>query len=440
MRPGLSRRWRVRSRTATLTASLLASFALASSCRSVGPRPQAPSAPGQAFDLESLVPKPAIRVGVVVDGKRAAIGAKSGVVVWLVLPGTGGRVERKLPRATFVYQAGIAPHGSTGLRLLETSEVATRGGVIPARGDEALSLDGSEYRGAFEVRAGGSGVTAINVLGLEDYLRGVVPNELSPNSFPEIEAQKAQAIAARTYAIRNKGQFAAEGYDLCATPKCQVYRGRSTEDPLSDEAVAETRGIVATYDGEPINALYTSTCGGHTENNDNVFEGAAVPYLRGVACKPERGEAPAIEADQNGLGGSAGATSKHAAWVVRLSADQVAEAVASHGNVGRVTHLKPLRLGVSGRVVSLLVGGDAGEVTLSGLKIRFTLGLKENLFVLDEEQGPNGSPEYVFTGRGWGHGVGLCQVGAYGLARGGSSHERILKHYYTGVSLARAYN
>jgi stage II sporulation protein D len=89
--------------------------------------------------------------------------------------------------------------------------------------------------------------------------------------------------------------------------------------------------------------------------------------------------------------------------------------------------------------VSLHVAGDQGDVTLTGLRIRFALGLRENLFVLDEERAPDGSVEYVFTGKGWGHGVGLCQVGAFGMARGGSRAENILKHYYTGVTIGRAY-
>jgi stage II sporulation protein D len=129
-------------------------------------------------------------------------------------------------------------------------------------------------------------LTVVNVIGLEDYVRGVVPNELSPGGYPAIEALKAQAIAARTYALRNRGQFSSEGYDLLPTTRSQVYRGLSSEHPLSSRAVEETRGIVATYNGEPINALYTSTCGGRTENSENIFNDA-VPYLRGRECAAE---------------------------------------------------------------------------------------------------------------------------------------------------------
>jgi stage II sporulation protein D len=126
----------------------------------------------------------------------------------------------------------------------------------------------------------------VNVLGLEDYVRGVVANELSPGGYPALEAQKAQAIAARTYALRNRGQFMSQGFDLLPTTRSQVYRGLSSEHPLSSRAVDETRGMIATYNGEPINALYTSTCGGRTEASENIFNNA-VPYLRGRECGVE---------------------------------------------------------------------------------------------------------------------------------------------------------
>jgi stage II sporulation protein D len=140
------------------------------------------------------------------------------------------------------------------------------------------------YRGKIEVFANTHGtVTVVNVIGLEDYVRGVVPNELS---YPALEALKAQAIAARTYALKNRGQFASEGFDLLPTTRSQVYRGLSSETPLTTRAVDETRGVIATYNGEPINALYTSTCGGRTEDAGNIFNDA-IPYLRGRECAVE---------------------------------------------------------------------------------------------------------------------------------------------------------
>lgn len=140
------------------------------------------------------------------------------------------------------------------------------------------------YRGRIEVFTNLRGsLTVVNELGLEDYVRGVVANELSPGGYPAIEAHKAQAIAARTYALKNRGQFMAQGFDLLPTTRSQVYRGFASENALSSRAVDETRGIVATFAGEPINALYTSTCGGRTEDSENIFN-QAMPYLRGREC------------------------------------------------------------------------------------------------------------------------------------------------------------
>lgn len=150
-----------------------------------------------------------------------------------------------------------------------------------------VRYDDRPFRGRIEVFANLRGsLTVVNVLGLEDYVKGVVPNELSAGGYPLIEAHKAQAIAARTYAMRNRGQFKSEGYDLLPTTRSQVYRGLVSENALSSRAVDETRGMVATYDGHPINALYTSTCGGRTEDAENIFSGA-VPYLRARECAAE---------------------------------------------------------------------------------------------------------------------------------------------------------
>ncbi|MBA4124877.1 MAG: SpoIID/LytB domain-containing protein [Acidobacteria bacterium] len=150
-----------------------------------------------------------------------------------------------------------------------------------------VRLNGKAYRGRIEVFVNSRGsLTVVNAVSLEDYLLGVVPNELS---LPAIEAQKAQAVAARTYAIANIGQFGTQGFDLLPTVRSQVYRGFSSESKMGTQAVLETRGIVATYKGKPINAMYTSTCGGRTENSENIFE-FNEPYLRGVECSLEGGK------------------------------------------------------------------------------------------------------------------------------------------------------
>jgi stage II sporulation protein D len=359
-----------------------------------------------------------IRVGVRVEVEQSSIAAPGGVSVRGTAAGENVALVRSLPRATFRASA----HAGR-IRLLETGDELERAVVQLAFAQGELSIDATPYRGVAEVLpAEDATITVVNVVPLEEYLRGVVPNELAPEAFPQIEAQKAQAVAARSYVLAHLGDYSARGYDVCATAACQVYRGFSSEHPLTDRAVAETRGTVATWRGRPIHAFYTSTCGGHTEEGSAVFEDGA-PYLRGVACPTER--ALVGEARPGGQ------------WEVRLRPGEVARAVARYGSVGQVLDLVPVQVGVSGRVVELRVVGSEGQLDLRGQRVRLGLGLRESLFVLHRETGAEGEVErFVITGKGWGHGVGLCQVGASGMAREGASFEQILKHYYTGIAVA----
>ncbi|MBM3294484.1 MAG: SpoIID/LytB domain-containing protein [Candidatus Aminicenantes bacterium] len=167
---------------------------------------------------------------------------------------------------------------------------------IPSNPQSYLAYDGKPYRGIFVLRGSRRGLLLINILNVEDYLKGVLPGELSPQIYGEIEAQKAQAVAARTYALKNIGQFEDLGFDLYATPVSQVYDGLGVEHPLSSRAVDETRGETAVYGGRLINALYMSTCGGRTEDGEAMFGGAPVPYLRSTECLWEGRDAFVVRA------------------------------------------------------------------------------------------------------------------------------------------------
>ena len=213
--------------------------------------------------------------------------------------------QKQLTNNTAARSSGPAPPPSAANKLKYTARAASpvrelvafaRGAAPSLRSSAPLVFASSDektspvrfndkpYRGKIEVFANTHGsVTVVNVIGLEDYVRGVVPNELS---YPALEALKAQAIAARTYAVKNRGQFASEGFDLLPTTRSQVYRGLTSETSLTSQAVEQTRGVVATFNGEPINALYTSTCGGRTEDAENIFN-QAIPYLRGRECAVE---------------------------------------------------------------------------------------------------------------------------------------------------------
>ena len=536
-----------------------------------------------------------------------------------------------------------------------------------------VRLNGKAYRGKIEVFVNASGrLTVVNVVPLEDYLLGVVPSELG---LPQLEAEKAQAVAARTYAVANIGGYAKQGFDMVPTVWSQVYKGVSIETLMGTQAVNSTRGIIATYKGKPINALYTSTCGGRTENSENIFD-KAEPYLRGVECSLEghrhfdpfliktsrqparlRDEAnlelvrlmsqlasngfslatpqmtddwfadtPAINEISNWLGQLAAKFGKPAPVIDRntakptelariltsfiyapgyadtlmsdsdvnyqLSFDDAAEIpkerradiavllrdgyfsihpdltlkpnkpfsrarmlrlirqiyekkkwmpemqsgtakasvdgklVLKSGKSERQLIVRPdvflfrefgaamypvreaalvggeevnyrtdasgavayleikptvapttadnmspweywnktlsasvvqsrlsryvrgigtlydvivKKVGYSRRPVELEIVGSNGVKTLKGGKIRSALRLPEQLFVMNKRYSGTSVTSYTFTGRGWGHGVGMCQYGAFGMAKMGVKYDAIIKHYYTGVELTKAY-
>jgi peptidoglycan hydrolase-like amidase len=215
--------------------------------------------------------------------------------------GLDATIEGRPPTTTETAAAtNSSPIRLTSRPALPSREVvasSTAGTMFRSSGPVAFASDDEKnapvrfndrpYRGRIEVFTNLRGtLTVVNELGLEDYVRGVVANELSPGGYPAIEALKAQAIAARTYALKNRGQFMSQGFDILPTTRSQVYRGLTSENQLSTRAVDETRGLIATFQGEPINALYTSTCGGRTEDSESIFN-EAVPYLRARECAAE---------------------------------------------------------------------------------------------------------------------------------------------------------
>jgi stage II sporulation protein D len=546
--------------------------------------------------------------------------------------------------------------------------------IETARPGSLLDVDQRSYRGRIEARVDKAGnLRLINEVEMEEYLRGVVPNEMGPGVYPEIEALKAQTVAARTYIVANLGQFSEDGYDVCDSPNCQVYKGAGTEHPVTDRAIEETRGLILTWQGRPINALYTSTCGGHTEDGSLVFHTETGPYLKGVPCYPEveaerrtlRGRtwgptitledgssiqeeivllerlgvvgpkalgdgdllrpcAPAeaerwtsfalgligkkpkgsrlgegeltmhryvsylarslgwserlklafndrdlpyllafrdggavpeearrayavltlegilqpypdntlrpghhpsrglvlrtlhrvlryyegldrtratyrgsegdklllevkdelmpfalhpevalfrsfrdvsypapeiplvlgdrvffhqaldgsidvLEVIANQRGVSDDRYSSAFRWERRYSRSEMEQRVKKRIDVGSLIDIRPIRRGVSGRVVEIKIRGTRGTFSIRGFKIRTALGIRENLFTIDRTLDAQGKvASYIFSGKGWGHGVGLCQVGSYGMALRGKTFEEILGHYYTDASLTHS--
>lgn len=526
----------------------------------------------------------------------------------------------------------------------ETFELPGRWLDITAPTDVGIPYEGVRYRGRLLLYLNDRGrLNVINELPLEDYLRGVVPKEMGPLLYNRLEALKAQTVAARTYTLRNLGEFAEEGYDICSTPRCQVYGGMAVEHPRSDRAIKQTAGEVAMADGEPAETFYSSTCGGHTENVEVVFPLKTGTYLRGVPCveagsnplegtlrggpdfpaglmrqllPPASGEETRVlsarlehlaflanlptprdrlrslaagemrrflasvfdlaldprlfqlegealdrllaepsgdwdpqdlrfaryiatgplrqdagERSKSTLGADARETllfelalelgvlrgerthflsrdgqtleirrggahqplplpasfatfrrqgqsfanrplelmagdrldlywrgdvlvalvqpqpptpvdlSRHAKrqrWTADRSFDEVRAAVQARYPGFPFRDFEVVSRGVSGRVGKMrLLGDDGRDLVVEGLAVRWTLDVWDTLFTAQEQTHGHDPTGWTFHGRGWGHGVGMCQAGAYGMALRGSTYREILSHYYTGIELGR---
>ena len=285
--------------------------------------------------------------------------------------------------------------------------------------ERLLGFNRRYYRGIIDVFVNPLGVPVIvNEVGLEEYLRSVVPLELGPISYPYIEALKAQAVAARTFAVRELDRNAVHGFDMYGDSRAQNYAGAGSEDPLSDQAVRETAGIIAVNHGKPILAMYSSTCGGKTEAYHNIFKGSPISYLAG-GCDCDDSASP------------------YHRWSETIQVASIQGKLDSYAGIGRLKSLKILKKSSSGRTISMRFTGDKGEKVLNGNDLRFALGLRSNhIDSLKIVAGSDGfASKLVVSGRGWGHGVGLCQIGAVTMARKGSSYQKILHHYYQGIKL-----
>jgi stage II sporulation protein D len=523
--------------------------------------------------------------------------------------------------------------------------------IFPANG-ETVTIDKQPYRTSARLFVNPRGLlNVVNVLNLEDYLLGVVPAEMGPTIYDEVEALKAQAVAARTYAVRNLGQFASEGYDICPGPACQAYKGFSAEADLSTKAVHGTAGLIATYEGKPIDALYTATCGGETSDVGVMFPGRNEPYLKRARCieldlvtfegradsgllndqqvnarlfaamaglpdsssswaagdvaraiaaalqltgapaptgapaSSRRGDVlaflastlhldrfgraltlpedrkyffpqtpnsedavyataaflikyginPSQSLDRVSLtqpmpreelyallgswvrehnlvtdaegkilridgrkvtlkqkgettaytlpagipvfrrlgdrtqeyasvpvmlgdratitvgpgkrvaamtvqanydGAAFDRTSSFSNWTRSYRADELVTSINRRNPIRQLIDLRPLTVDASQRVAEMEVTAEGGRTfTLKGLPVRWSLNVPDNLFVYEKTKDADGMDRYTFYGKGWGHGVGMCQVGAYGMAFRGWTYDRILKNYYTGIDI-----
>jgi SpoIID/LytB domain protein len=344
-----------------------------------------------------------------------------------------------------------------------TSLATVPNNVVLSSSDHIVRIGTRLYRGVAEIHlaSGGGALAGINELPLEHYLWGVVPRELGPIAFPELEALKAQSVAARTYAIANFTKRLSDGYNLLPTTADQVYGGFQDEHPLSSQAVNETERVIATADGiRPIEALYFSTSGGFTANNEDVFNSLPVAYLRGI---PDHQRGNSLENHEDGVQNNANARQLRATkngdfeadwsrfhrWTFEWSNAEIRDVISSWAgeDVGRVLAINVLERSGSGRVKTIQYVTEAGTFTDTKDRIRSSLrfidanGAKANLpstLVYVEAVHDKHTKEltgFVAWGGGFGHGVGMSQTGAVGMAEKKASFIEILKHYYRGIEL-----
>jgi len=321
----------------------------------------------------------------------------------------------------------IATVGSVrrGLRLPCTLSVS--GGT--------LEYGGGVYRGALVLAPeGGKAFSVINLIGVEEYLMGVVPLEIGNLREADIEAVKAQAVAARTYTCLKMAQNANNPFDLLPTTADQVYGGVSAESPVSDKALLLTKDMIMVYEEEIVHAYYHSTCGGRTANIEDVWGGEPVPYLKSTS-----------DADARGRAYCAGTTSY--TWAETWSVGQLASIMRQYSADGALTphfsgslrRIDVRERFVCGRVKKLAVVSSSGEHVTGGDKVRFVLRRnvpsRQILRSANIQSVTITGHEVVIKGGGHGHGIGMCQVGAIARARQSQSFEQILKAYYSGISI-----
>lgn len=348
---------------------------------------------------------PLVRIGISVGAESAGLG-----VGRVSVAADGKTSELFLKEKVFVTVKGN--------RIRIGSRDWPSGAVLtPSEKGQSVSVNGRLYRGKIELRGDGRRLTVINELPVDDYVRGILLHEVSPE-WPE-EALKAQSVISRTYALRNRGKHGQSGFDLCSQTHCQVYGGRSSERDSIDRAVKATEDEVLLYRGALVNAVFHSTCGGTTEESDNVWESeASAPYLQIVRCRWCK-------------------RSRNYNWTSEIRVDQLGRGLNAAGiDVGVPKSLKVLSRSRSGRAVNVRVTGSKGRAEMKANKFRLAADSRvvksTNWTVVS-----TGRNRWKFSGHGWGHGVGLCQWGTKEQAEQGRSYQQILKFYYKDVSLAK---
>ncbi len=301
--------------------------------------------------------------------------------------------------------------------LLGNTETYSPKILIRAKEPEALIINGQRFRGDLALIKKENGeFLVINYIELDDYIKGILYHEAS--HYWPMEALKAQAVACRTYALYQRQSNASLDYDVTKDVYSQVYGGRSSERQRTSRAVEQTTGVILTYQGKIFPAYFHATCAGHTEDASVLWDTNLLP-LKGVVCKFCR-------------------QSPHFDWHCVLTLSEIKEKLNNAGNkISRINDIEILSRDNSGRVLDLKVISDKKEKKISAKDFRNIIGpniIRSTNFTVKVIDGDS-----VFEGFGWGHGVGLCQWGAYFMAKDNYKYDQILEYYYPGSKISTAY-
>jgi stage II sporulation protein D len=378
---------------------------------------------------------PFVRVLLKDSEPKVSLSARSSFAVECISAGKQSVYYSTRPVVVLVEQGKLTVENDKQLLIQKDIDEIN---IIPRGKDNRVSVDKKRYRGIVQCRPDGGNVELINIVYVEDYLRGVVPAEIGPRTEQEVEAVKAQAVAARTYTMSHLQQYEGEQYDMKSTIIDQVYEGFDSENKLVNTAVDATAGQVAVYQDQFINAYYHSTCGGMTDNIADVWERIDIAYLKAVADS------------------GACSWSKYYTWSESYTEQQLRGRIEQYlsndrGRDMRVASITDVVIrdrSAGGRVLTLSVRTQDEVYKFHKDRIRWVIGRTSNpdlilpsaRFDVDISRSADGQIEnIVFRGKGYGHGVGMCQCGAIGLSRTGSSFEAILKHYYAGIEIRKYY-
>jgi len=395
-----------------------------------------PAGPPAATRIDELITaEPLIRVGIEVGTPSAVIMSTSGL---RVRDGASG--EELVSAGEEILRFEPSAGGASLVQPAGRIDQALPSFIVePLDHGADVVIAGKTYRGAAEVVADRSrGLIVINRLGLEDYLLGVVPAEIGRRTPEEFAAVRAQAVAARTYTISHLGRRDSLGFDLFATVEDQVYGGLEVERKDVERAINDTRGEILVFDGQPVSAFYHSTCGGQTATREEVWGEPNLPYLRSVR--------------DAGGGEDYCAISPRYRWRESWTADEMngfvrAELASRLGvspsSVGRISGIRVLSRTEGDRVDQLEVEASGGRYVLRKNEIRWVLQPAEGRILGSTDfavrQGRLENGEIVVEGRGFGHGIGMCQWGAIGRARAGHGYREILAAYYQDVAVQKLY-